>query len=175
MPRRGLQTQHGAMWHVVVILLLLGWAAPVAAQHKGQVFGGAPVAFDGDTLLVTPEGAPSVRLRLWGIETSEMQDAPWAQQASAALAEFLDWSRRVQCRVVDRDAHKRPVARCVTTGPGAAGGKDLAIWLLERGWAVANRNVTEAAGADPWLAQLYDMAEHAARESRRGRWAETPK
>ncbi len=163
------------MWHVVLILLLLGWAAPAAAQHKGRMFGGAPVAFDGDTLLVTPEGAQSVRLRLWGIETSEMKDAPWARQAHAALAEFLDWSRRVQCLVVERDAHKLPIARCVTTGPGAAGGKDLAIWLLERGWAVADRGVTQAAGADPWLARLYDMAEGAARDERKGRWAETPK
>jgi endonuclease YncB( thermonuclease family) len=158
-----------------LILLLVGLTAPAAAQYKGRVIGGAPVAFDGDTLLVKPEGAPSVRLRLWGIETSEMQDAPWGQQARAALAEFLDWSRRVQCRVVDRDKHKRPVARCVTTGPGAAGGKDLAIWLLERGWAVADRDVTQAPGADPWLARLYDMAEGAARDDRKGRWAETPK
>jgi endonuclease YncB( thermonuclease family) len=156
-------------------LLLIGLTAPAAAQYKGRVIGGAPVAFDGDTLLVTPEGAPSARLQLWGIETSEMQDAPWAQQASAALAEFLDWSRRVQCRVVDHDKHKRPVARCVTTGPGAAGGKDLAIWLLERGWAVADRDVTQAPGADSWLARLYDMAERAARDGRQGRWAETPK
>ncbi len=163
------------MWHVVLILLLLGWAAPVAAQHKGQIFGGAPVAFDGDTLLVKPEGAPSVRLRLWGIETTEMKDAPWARQARDALGDFLDWSRRVQCRVVNRDTHELPIARCVTTGPGAAGGKDLAIWLLERGWAVADRDATQAADADPWLARLYDLAEGAARDGRKGRWAETPK
>ena len=94
------------MWHVVLILLLLGWAAPAAAQYLGRVIGGAPVAFNGDTLLVKPEGAPSVRLRLWGIDTSEMKDAPWARQARDALGDFLDWSRRVQCRVVDRDAHK---------------------------------------------------------------------
>ena len=37
-------------------------AAPVAAQHKGQMFGGAPAAFDGDTLLVKPEGAPAIRI-----------------------------------------------------------------------------------------------------------------
>ena len=67
------------------------------------------------------------------VNTSEMKGAPWGRQARAALAEFLDWSRRVQCRVVDHDAHKLAIARCVTTGPGAAGGKDLAIWLLERG------------------------------------------
>ncbi len=158
-----------------LILLLVGLTAPAAAQYKGRVIGGAPVAFDGDTVLVTPEGAPSIRVRLWGIDTSEMKDAPWAQQARAALAEFLDWSRRVQCRVVDRGVHKLPTARCVTTGPGAAGGKDLGIWLLERGWAVADRDVTQAPGADPWLARLYDMAERAARDGRQGRWAETPK
>ncbi len=124
-----------------LILLLVGLTAPAAAQYKGRVIGGAPVAFDGDTLLVKPEGTPSVRLRLWGIETTEMKDAPWALQARAALADFLDWTRRVQCRVVDRDVHKLPIARCVTTGPGAAGGKDLAIWLLERGWALADREV----------------------------------
>ncbi len=105
-----------------LILLLAGLTASAAAQYKGRVIGGAPVAFDGDTLLVTPEGAPSVHLRLWGVETSEMQDAPWARQARDALGDFLDWSRRVQCHVVDRDAHKLPIARCVTTGPGAAGG-----------------------------------------------------
>ncbi len=104
-----------------------------------------------------------------------MTDAPWGRQARAALAEFLDWSKRVQCRVVDRDKHKRPIARCVTTGPGAAGGKDLGIWLLERGWAVADRDVTQAPGADSWLARLYEMAESAARDGRKGRWAETPK
>jgi endonuclease YncB( thermonuclease family) len=163
------------MRKLAMILLLLGLAGPAAAQSKGQMFGGAPAAFDGDTLRVEPEGAPSVRVRLWGIETSEMADAHWGRQAHAALAEFLDYSRRVQCRVVDHDAHKLAIARCVTTGPGVAGGKDLAIWLLERGWAVADRDVTQAAGADPWLAQLYDMAEGAARESQRGRWGETPK
>jgi endonuclease YncB( thermonuclease family) len=163
------------MRSLFLILFLAGLAAPAAAQYKGSVIGGAPVAFDGDTLLVKPEGAPSIRVRLWGIETSEMQDAPWAQQASAALAEFLDWSRRVQCRVVDRDAHKLLIARCVTTGPGAAGGKDLGIWLLERGWAVADRDVTQAPGTDSWLARLYDMAERAARDGRKGRWAETLK
>ncbi len=108
-----------------LILLLVGLTAPAAAQYKGRVIGGAPVAFDGDTLLVKPESAQPVRVRLWGIDTSEMQDAPWAQQARATLGDFLDWSRRVQCRVVDRDARKLPIARCVTTGPGAAGGKDL--------------------------------------------------
>ncbi len=175
MPRRGLQTQHGAMWHVVLILLLLGWAAPVAAQYKGQMFGGAPVAFDGDTLLVKPESAQPVRVRLWGIDTSEMKDASWARQARDALGDFLDWSRRVQCRVVDHDKHKLSIARCVTTGPGAAGGKDLGIWLLERGWAVADRDLTQASGADSWQARLYDMAERAARDGRKGRWAETLK
>ncbi len=83
------------MRSLFLILLLVGLAAPAAAQYKGRVIGGAPVAFDGDTLLVTPKSAPSVRLRLWGVETSEMQDAPWAQQARAALGDFLDWSRRV--------------------------------------------------------------------------------
>ncbi len=163
------------MRSLFLILLLVGLAAPAAAQYKGRVIGGAPAAFDGDTLLVKPEGAPSVRLRLWGIDTSEMKDAPWARQARDALGDFLDWSRRVQCRVVDRDAHKLSIARCVTTGPGASGGKDLGIWLLERGWAVADRDVTQAPGADPWLARLYDMAEGAARDDRKGRWAETPK
>ncbi len=158
-----------------LIPLVVGLTAPAAAQYKGRVIGGAPVAFDGDTLLVKPESAQPVCVRLWGIDTSEMKDARWAQQARAALAEFLDWSRRVQCRVVDHDKQKLSIARCVTTGPGAAGGKDLAIWLLERGWAVADRDVTQAAGADPWLAQLYDMAERAARDGRKGRWAETPK
>ncbi len=81
----------------------------------------------------------------------------------------------MQCRVVDRDAHKLLIARCVTTGPGGAGGKDLGIWLLERGWAVADRDVTQAPGADPWLARLYDMAERAARDGRKGCWAETLK
>jgi endonuclease YncB( thermonuclease family) len=163
------------MRNLIMILLLVGLAAPVAAQHKGQMFGGAPAAFDGDTLLVKPEGGPPVRVRLWGIETSEMTDAPWGRQAQHGFAEFLDYSRRVQCRVVDHDAHKLAIARCVTTGPGVAGGKDLAIWMLERGWAVVDREVTQAAGADPWQAQLYDMAERAARDGRQGRWAEAPK
>ena len=163
------------MRNLFLILLLVGLAAPAAAQYKGRLIDGVPVAFDGDTLLVTPEGASSVRLRLWGIDTSEMKGAPWGRQARDALDDFLDWSRRVQCRVVDRDAHKLLIARCVTTGPGAAGGKDLGIWLLERGWAVADRDVTQIPGADPWLARLYDMAEGAARDDRKGRWAETPK
>ncbi len=163
------------MRSLFLILLLIGLTAPAAAQYKGRVIGGAPVAFDGDTLLVKPEGAPAIRVRLWGIDTSEMKGAPWGRQAREALGDFLDWSRRVQCRVVDRDAHKLPIARCVTTGPGAAGGKDLGIWLLERGWAVADRDVTQAPGTDPWLAQLYDMAERAARDDSKGRWAETPK
>ncbi len=99
-----------------LILLLAGLTASAAAQYKGRVIGGAPVAFDGDTLLVKPEGAPTIRVRLWGIDTSEMKGALWGRQARDALGDFLDWSRRVQCRVVDRDAHKLPIARCGTTG-----------------------------------------------------------
>ncbi len=160
-----------------MIVLLVGLAAPAAAQftYKGQIFGGADVTFDGETLLIKPESAQPVRLGLWGIDTSEMKEAPWGRNARGALSDFLDWSKRVQCRVVDPDKHKRPVARCVTTGPGVAGGKDLAVWLLERGWAVADRNFTHAPDADPWLAELYDNAERAARGSRLGLWAEMPK
>ena len=44
------------MWSLFLILLLVGLAAPAAAQYKGRVIGGAAVAFDGDTLLVKPEG-----------------------------------------------------------------------------------------------------------------------
>ncbi len=104
------------MRSLFLILLLIGLTAPAAAQYKGRVIGGAPAAFDGDTLLVKPEGAQPVRVRLWGIDTSEMKDAPWARQARDALGDFLDWSRRVQCRVVDHDKHELPIARCVTTG-----------------------------------------------------------
>ncbi len=50
------------MRSLFLILLLIGLTAPAAAQHKGQMFGGAPVAFDGDTLLVKPEGAPAIRI-----------------------------------------------------------------------------------------------------------------
>ena len=163
------------MRSLFLILLLVGLAAPAAAQYKGRVIGGAAAAFDGDTLLVKPESAQSVRVRLWGIDTSEMKGAPWGRQARGALGDFLDWSKRVQCCVVDHDKHKRPVARCVTTGPGAAGGKDLAVWLLERGWAVADRSVTQAPGADPWLAELYEKAERTARDGRNGLWADKPK
>ncbi len=45
-----------------LILLLVGLTAPAAAQYKGRLIGGAPVAFDGDTLLVKPEGAPAIRI-----------------------------------------------------------------------------------------------------------------
>ncbi len=127
------------MRSLFLILLLIGLTAPAAAQYKGRVIGGAPaaaeyngrviggapVALEGDSLLVTPECAPAIRVRLWGIDTSDMKDAPWTRQARDALGDFLDWSRRVQCRVVDHDTHELPIARCVTTGPGAAGGKDL--------------------------------------------------
>ncbi len=68
-----------------------------------------------------------------------------------------------------RDRYKRMVARCTVAG------EDLGEWMVSQGWAVADRNVTQAAGADPWLARLYDMAERAARDGRKGRWAETPK
>ncbi len=97
LPCSRLQSQHDGMRNLFLILLLVGLAAPAVAQYKGRVIGGAPVAFDGGTLLVTPKSAPSVRLRLWGVETSEMQGAPWAHQARDELGDFLDWSRRVPC------------------------------------------------------------------------------
>ncbi len=166
---------HSGMRNLFLVLLLLGLAAPAAAQYIGQIFGGADVTFDGETLLVKPDSAQPVRLRLWGIDTSEMKDAPWGRDARGAFSDFLDWSKRVECRVVDHDKHKRPVARCVTTGPGATGGKDLAVWLLDRGWAVVDRNFTHAPDADPWLTELYDNAERTAREARKGLWAKMPK
>ncbi len=81
------------MRSLFLILLLVGLAAPAATQYKGRVIGGAPAAFDGDTLLVKPESAQPVSVRLWGIDTSEMKGAPWGRQARGALTKHADQVR----------------------------------------------------------------------------------
>lgn len=68
---------HSGMRNLFLVLLLLGLAAPAAAQYKGQIFGGADVTFDGETLLVKPDSAFSLGM-IADFARTLKEEAAWA-------------------------------------------------------------------------------------------------
>ncbi|MDX6807126.1 thermonuclease family protein [Terrihabitans rhizophilus] len=123
---------------------------------------------DGDTIEIHGQ-----RIRLWGVDAPEagqscagLQDRNHAVQrswrcgkaAADTLDDMLASARPTSCEAVDTDRYGRTVARC------AAGGRDVARMMVEKGLAVDYPQYSKGAYAD---------AEREAKAARRGMWAGT--
>ncbi|MXO58563.1 hypothetical protein GRI89_03275 [Altererythrobacter salegens] len=133
------------------VLVLL--AAPVSAQ----ILYGPSRAIDGDTLVIG-----DTHVRLHGIDAVESNqlctrdEGPWecGKEAASFLADRVNGST-VQCQTRDRDVYGRDVSTCRVNG------RDLSLWMVEAGYAVALRDFSET----------YVEAEERARVNRIGIWA----
>lgn len=122
-----------------------------------QIRGVTVTAVDGDTLKFD-----GTRVRIHGIDAPERKQMcvrgaiPYAcgEAAATALAKLIQGGRP-ECRIVDHDKYRRPVAICYL------GQLDIGRWLVENGMAVADRN----------YAHDYVAVEKAAAAAGRGIWS----
>lgn len=129
-------------------------ALPATAADKPELSGYA-IALDADTLRIG-----TTRIRLYGVSAIEMKDG--GHVARAAVDDVIS-GKRVDCRKVDTDRYKRPVAICaIEDGPA-----DLSEWLLATGNAVTYRAYMDQSDVDDG----YLAAERVASEKGLGVWA----
>ena len=131
-----------------------GPAAPAAATAACEITR----IVDGDTI----ECLPGVRVRLIGMDTPEMNQAPFGRLARDTLAALIPVGTavRLESDVEQRDRYDRVLAY-VWTG-------DLLVnwWLVRNGWAVLATYPPNVRYVD-W----YVAAQDTARAERRGLWA----
>lgn len=161
------------MSRVAFFAALVTFAAPALAQFPADcrdkpvpdLVEGQASAIDGDTLAIA--GKP--RIRLWGIEAPDLQDAMTKRetkagiQARAVLARLLDGVTSIHCVPTRWDPDCHLVAVCDVKGD------DLAQDMLLRGMAYTARldDSPGKTGVDPLT---YAVKEVIARQERRGLW-----
>lgn len=169
----------GALVIALLIIFLIGVLDRYAGllpvdddwhRYHGQTFDVARV-IDGDTLdlRVADGDKPTTRIRLWGVDTAEMnsRDAskgpePWAQEAT----DFTRQAAEGQRVTLHLQAHRlRGGFGRVLAYVELPDGTILNAALIEQGLSKHD---------DRWghdQAQAYDALEQQARQSRRGMWA----
>jgi len=115
---------------VVAAALLLAAAAVAHAAQK-PVDGIVTKVTSGDTLWVTPTGAPPVEVKLTGIEAPAVCQ-PWGPEARGALQEMV-LQQHVELRPGGRDRAGRVV------GTVLVGGVDVGRRMVEEGHAWSAR------------------------------------
>ncbi len=137
--------------------LALGYSVTAAAIAEEIV--GKPRVVDGDTLDFSGR-----LVRLFGIDALEIDQVCSADGRYWACGKEAHWAALdrvsphwVTCVARGQMSDGSVAAVCYLAG---AGQFDLNAWLVEKGWALANRDVTED----------YVAAEDAARGAGRGLW-----
>ena len=139
----------------LLIFCMLSVSASAEINTPRTIIGVATV-IDGDTIKINGNN-----IRLNGIDAPERKQSctyegsEWlcGQKATLALSELIR-RETVNCHVSGRDRYKRSIAICFV------GRLDLNAWMVEQGWAVANRK---------YLTD-YVMQEDEARQEKRGIW-----
>ena len=147
---------------MVAALAFLVLASPAAAREADSSFSGPARVVDGDTLVVTHDGAERT-VRIFGIDAPESKQSctrdrrAWAcgVQSTEELRAYIG-SRTVHCVTRNTDRYGRDVALC------DVGGQDIGAWQVTHGWALAYRQ---------YGGSVYNSAETKARREKRGVWA----
>ena len=148
---------------IIAVLVVVGFGidrlldrpqAPAPGRGASLVCGVTSV-YDGDTATLNcPDG--ELKVRVWGIDTPEIRQAPWGRQSRDALRARMPGDVRVE--VLDTDRYGRSVARLYD------GQQDLGLSLVRDGQAAVYRQYNDSA--------LYRQAEDQARRERKGIWSE---
>ncbi|HPF23135.1 MAG TPA: thermonuclease family protein [Hyphomonas sp.] len=143
----------------VLIVLAIGFGATWVVEDTNQdstpnhQIGGTASVIDGDTIEIHGE-----RIRIDGYDTPESGSMCGTinvyQKASNALADFV-WHKNVVCDTNGKDRYGRRIADC------KAGGKSVAEYMVEQGWARDWPKYSNRAYADE---------ERKARAAKRGLW-----
>ncbi|GAB2723234.1 thermonuclease family protein [Halomonas garicola] len=147
-------------WGVAAASLSLPWIWPEFAATGEQVATGSGECrvlkiYDGDTITVSCSGKQE-RVRLYCIDTPEMEQRPWGQRSRDHLRQMMP--QRVRIIEHDRDQYGRLV------GEVMAGQTSLNLAMVEAGQAAMYPQYCSEA--------RYRRANEAAREAGRGVWAE---
>lgn len=137
------------------VAAMLALSTPAQAR---SLHGVVTHVTDGDTLWVRPAGeSAAVQVRMQGIDAPEICQ-PFGMQARDALAARV-LHQQVHVAVRARDVYERTVGRVNLHG------QDVGAWLVAGGHAWTSRYQRRAGP--------YAPEEAAARDARRGLWAET--
>lgn len=112
---------------------------------------------DGDTITVRcDEGV--LRVRIWGIDAPETEQAPWGDIATEHFKNLLGNAREVQVQVVDIDRYGRTVARIFLND------RDLGLVMVRDGQAIVYGSFNNS--------PVYYEAQEQAQQARLGIWSQ---
>ena len=139
---------------MLLCLPLVSWSA----ELKGRVV----VVVDGDTLVVLDSSNTQHKIRLAGIDCPERKQ-PWGQRARQALSDQVFNNQvTVECDKVDR--YGRTVGKILTDD------RDVNLALVRDGMCWWYRKY--AGEQSPVDRGLYEAAEDAAHDKRKGLWTD---
>jgi len=137
-------------------------ALPIAAIAVDPPWTGTVVSIaDGDTVTVLDSSRQQHQIRIAAIDAPERR-APFSRSARDGLAAMVQ-RRQVDVRPAATDRFGRTVAQLFVDG------RDVGLALIEAGLAW---HFSRHALADPEERARYEAAETAARQGRRGLWAQ---
>ncbi len=133
-----------------------------ASVHAETIPGRVVGVVDGDTVVLLDPALKQYRVRLQGIDAPESRQ-PFGQRSKQNLSSLV-YGRQVVAECGKQDKYKRSVCKIVVDG------KDANLAQIEAGMAWWYRTYAkEQAAADR---ALYESAEFAAREEKRGLWTD---
>ena len=147
-----------SLHRITSVLLLCLPLAAWSAELKGRVV----VVVDGDTLVVLDSSNTQHKIRLAGIDCPERKQ-PWGQRARQALSGYV-FDRAVAVDWGKRDRYGRIVGKVLD------GERDVNLALVRDGMCWWYRKY--AGEQSPVDRGLYEAAETAARDKRRGLWTD---
>lgn len=115
---------------------------------------------DGDTLRISTQGK-TISIRLGCIDSPELDQLPWGEQARNRLKQLLPPGLAVQVREIERDRYGRTVAELYK------GSQSVNLQLVKEGKAVVYRQYLSGCAATK---NQYLQAETQAKQKRLGFW-----
>jgi micrococcal nuclease len=148
-----------SIYTTFILILLL---APVPAVAQRNALPTVVSVGDGDTLRVKDRGQ-IITIRLGCVDSLELAQKPWGEQARNRLRQLLPPGQAVQVREIERDRYGRTVAEVFL------GNQLLNLQLVREGQAVVYRQYLDGCAANK---DQYLQAEAQAKQQRRGFWSQ---
>ena len=138
---------------IIAVAAHLGWLDEVNAEGCEVIR-----IYDGDTMtLRCPQSADAVKVRMYCIDTPEMQQKPWGTMARDYLRQHSD--QYVRLVAIDRDRYGRVVGEVYNQN-----GKNLNLMQVRNGQAAVYQQYCEK--------PAYQRAEQQAQQEKLGIWAQ---
>lgn len=133
------------------LISALLWECSFSSDQDCQVLN----IYDGDTMTVQCQSSEKIKIRLYCIDSPEMQQAPWGKQARDHLRSIT--GSQVQLVAVEKDRYGR------TVGELYQGSTNLNLQQVQAGQAAVYRQYCKK--------DQYFQAENQAKNARQGIWS----